>query len=850
MGGERLTHAMLAHGAGEGDGQVGEACALATARDPDALRAVIRPAFPVLLLPMVALWAGLCVAEQLTWQSYVGVAPVAAVLASTALVPLLLLAGGAGILMLVICARSQHRVIKRAVVVPVCLVGLWLGLCIGLMYWGGIEVKGALLQSSTLHDIAVKVVDDPKQGAISQTSLGRVTLPQGQEVLVRIFWDGDEEPLPYGTCFAANLSFTPLKPNAQWLHQQGVCGSVKLLTVQQPHFEDSPLGAIEGFRHTNALLIGRIEGPGAALLQGVLLGDTTALDGTDVYQAFKTTGLAHLIAVSGSHLAVIAVLLMGLLTRLPGNRTLEFALLALFLVAYVVLTGLQPSALRACVMTLTAAAATFVGRRAHAPTALAAAALAMLALYPPNAYAVGFWLSVCAVLGLTMYASLARAWVLAALPAATARAGAGKQRRRTGRVARTVAEPLALTLTAQGATLPLTIPLFSMVSFIGPLANLLVTPLVTILVGGGIVALCLAPVAEAPAFLLLQMLGVIGDGTAWLAQRLAAVPGAAMPFSAEALPLTLVCLVAALLAYGFWPQPQRGIARALGAALVAAALVLGLGIPWTTGPQLVVMDVGQGDALIVRDGRHTVLIDTGESASVLVGALGRNHITHLDAVVITHLDADHCGALAALQGMVGVDRVLFASGLPAAHAQDEVMRTARALLGGQPPGEVVAGDRLQVSAALSLEVVWPLQPVQEGGNPNSVCLLMRYDPQCDGAATPDTTLLLTGDAEAPELRSILAQGAVDAVQVLKVGHHGSADAVTVDQLAQMGTRIALISVGEDNRYGHPTAQTLGVLEAGSVTVFRTDLNGDISVALAPDALHVSCATMSNEISSR
>jgi competence protein ComEC len=235
---------------------------------------------------------------------------------------------------------------------------------------------------------------------------------------------------------------------------------------------------------------------------------------------------------------------------------------------------------------------------------------------------------------------------------------------------------------------------------------------------------------------------------------------------------------------------------------------------------------------------------------VLVGALGRNHITHLDAVVITHLDADHCGALAALQGMVGVDRVLFASGLPAAYAQDEVMRTARALLGGQSPGEVVAGDRLQVSAALSLEVVWPSQPVQEGGNPNSVCLLMRYDPQCDGAATPDTTLLLTGDAEAPELRSILAQGAVDAVQVLKVGHHGSADAVTVDQLAQMGTRIALISVGEDNRYGHPTAQTLGVLEAGGVTVFRTDLNGDITVALAPDALHVSCATMSNEISSR
>jgi competence protein ComEC len=252
------------------------------------------------------------------------------------------------------------------------------------------------------------------------------------------------------------------------------------------------------------------------------------------------------------------------------------------------------------------------------------------------------------------------------------------------------------------------------------------------------------------------------------------------------------------------------------------------------------MDIGQGDAVLVRNGAQTLLIDTGERGSELLRALARNRVSRIDAVILTHLDADHCGALAALYANIPVGDIYVAQGLLRARGREETLTQAAAIL-GRPPSELAYGDRIALGRGFELRALWPHTPVSEGSNAESICLGLRYDDDEDGRA--EGSMLLTGDAEAPELAGFLHRSEEQDYQVLKVGHHGSRGAVSAEQLGLMGTEVALISVGADNRYGHPTEELLATLEAGEVTTFRTDLNGDLTVLFEGSGVRVVCATM-------
>jgi competence protein ComEC len=286
-------------------------------------------------------------------------------------------------------------------------------------------------------------------------------------------------------------------------------------------------------------------------------------------------------------------------------------------------------------------------------------------------------------------------------------------------------------------------------------------------------------------------------------------------------------------------------------------------------PQVVALDVGQGDAILIREGYRNILVDTGQNDAVLLRALARQGVSRLDAVIVTHLDDDHSGALDALGGTIPVEHVYFAAGLLEAKGEDAVIQTAQQLLSGKAPEELAWGDALRLGDNIALSVLWPDRRVSEGGNEESLCLGLSYS--ADGDSSPSTRLLLTGDAEAPQLEALLARAPVpdasaqtptsgssapstdaptqtpaQGFAVLKVGHHGSKDAVTVEQLRRMGCVLALISVGRDNRYGHPAPDTLSVLDEAGVRVYRTDLNGDIRLRFDGGRLSVRCDTMEGQ----
>ena len=250
---------------------------------------------------------------------------------------------------------------------------------------------------------------------------------------------------------------------------------------------------------------------------------------------------------------------------------------------------------------------------------------------------------------------------------------------------------------------------------------------------------------------------------------------------------------------------------------------------------LAALDVGQGDALLLRDARSTILVDTGNQDALLKRCLARQGIYHLDAVFITHPDDDHCGSLSALMSVVKVDKVYVPSDLiecscAKCAAVRKVAACKSATLVGVHVGDVFVTRRFR------MEVVWPYEYSEGGGNQDSLCLNVSVD--VDKDKLPDYSALLVGDAESGTLERLADSNSLESVDIFKVGHHGSAVSCNREILEKINPRIALLSVGEHNRYGHPTATTLSLLENQGSKIARTDKQGTIMCSFRNDGIRI------------
>ena len=322
-----------------------------------------------------------------------------------------------------------------------------------------------------------------------------------------------------------------------------------------------------------------------------------------------------------------------------------------------------------------------------------------------------------------------------------------------------------------------------------------------------------------------------------LVRLLAAVPHAAIPVSVP-VPASLAFLAAlSAVLWLAWPRLRLRAALAFAAAGCCAAAFAFVLAPRMAGDEIVMLDVGQGDAFVVRSRGAAVLVDTGNQERLLREALARHGVYRLDAVLVTHGDDDHMGALASLAGVVEVQRVLVAQDALTCECRscENLIEAARSLVGDQKVEGVRMGDVLQVGA-FELSVAWPERFSDEGGNADSVCLVADADLDDDGA--PDWRALFTGDAEHDQLRALIDEGRVGSVDIYKVGHHGSRNALDDEEAAVLAPRIALVSAGAGNRYGHPTQETLDRLSAVGSAIYRTDEQGDVSCKLTGDRIEV------------
>jgi competence protein ComEC len=596
------------------------------------------------------------------------------------------------------------------------------------------------------------------------------------------------------------------------------------------------LDVVDGVRRrADHVLNGHLPPAEAALLRGMVLGDDAAMP-DDVRDAFKAASLTHLTAASGQNIALLAALVFGLCVvagvGIRARWTLVLALIAL----YVPLAGGGPSIQRAGVMGAATIAAALAGRPASRWYALLLAAAATLVLDPRSAADAGWQLSFAAVVGI-----------------ATIAAPASERLQRRG-LAAPVAEAVAVTLAATLSTAPLIAVHFDRVSLVALPANILATPAVAPIMWLGLAAAALGQLAPSLASPLVALTGPLLGYVVGLARLAAGLPGAqvALPLSA----LIVLCALAAVLvtapaAEGLggsgslrrrspreWVDAREAAAdddgRHTGRRRILLAVAVLLAVTAALGPALVpprsltpppdgalrvtALDIGQGDATLLQAGGHAILVDAGPAGDGIARKLKAAGIRRLDALVVTHPQADHDGGAPAVLSALPVATLLDGRGGDRSATSTAIDAPAQRDHTRVTPAQ--AGEIVR-AGPLTLRILWPpAGPVTPGADPNDRAVVAVAE--AFGATT-----LLTADAESP----ILVPLDLPPVDVLKVSHHGSADPGLPALLESLRPRVALIEVGAHNTYGHPTPATLQALATAVPVVKRTDRDGAVRVDL-------------------
>jgi len=548
-----------------------------------------------------------------------------------------------------------------------------------------------------------------------------------------------------------------------------------------------------------------VSGERRAVLLGIVLGEDEGL-AQSLRDDFRASGLYHLLAVSGQNVAIVAggVLLVAWLLGIPRMAGQVGALAAI--AAYVLAVGAQPSVVRAGVAGGLASLAWMCARERDRWWFLLLGALVLLAWSPYNLLDPGFQLSFAAVAAIfTMVPRLLR-W-LEGYP-----------------LPRAAAAVVAVSTACGAATAPILLFQFGSVPAYSVVANAMAAPVVAPLLGIGLLAAAVHPIVPDVAALLAWLDGWLAAYLVLCARAVAALPHAQLSAAPVFVATAGLVVVIAL--------GKRS--RTLGVAVAAAGLVA---IAWRAAPDPVLppptglrvtfLDVGQGDATLIQVPYGSMLIDQGPPEAKVARQLGRLGVRDLSLLVLTHPQRDHVGGAADVLRSTSVRLVLdprLAASAPEERAALSEARKRRVPIDTARPGVEYAIGRLRV------RVLWPDGPGVPSEDPNAraVVCLVSYG---------EVDVLLGADAESPVLLPLR----LPPVEMIKVSHHGSADALLPALLQELRPKVAVISVGEGNTYGHPTPETLAALDAApGLAVYRTDRDG--AVTIESDGRRFSIAT--------
>lgn len=545
----------------------------------------------------------------------------------------------------------------------------------------------------------------------------------------------------------------------------------------------------------------------APFARALLLGDTSQLDyATETH--LSLSGIRHVAAVSGLHVSI----LFSLVYFVSGKRRYLSAIIGIpCLFVFAALAGFSASVVRACIMQGLMLLALALNKEYDSPSALSFAAVTMLLVNPQSITAVGFQLSVASVAGILLFSPKLYAYFTKSRYLSR-----NNKKSVLTRIIRFVAASVSVTLSAQVFTIPLTALYFGTVSLIGILTNLLCLWAVTILFCGILISCVLG-------FLYLPVGSFAAAIFAWVARyvlfvsrALSQIPGCVVYTESIYIAIWIVfCYV--LLGVYLLVSRRKPLLYALYAAIfLCISLLLSWAEPLLDDYRMSVLDVGQGQCILLQSDGKNYMVDCGgdddeKAADKAVAVLNSQGVFHLDGLILTHMDRDHAG---------GVNYLLHRMEVKTLVVPESIETEEYASLAQLHKGELIR-------ATANMQIQWDdtyirVYPSIKGksGNESSLCVLFHHE-KCD--------ILITGDRDKAGELELLQNNPLPDLDVLVVGHHGSKNSTGEIILELLKPETAVISVSKYNSHGHPAVEVLQRLADAGCAIYRTDLNGTIII---------------------
>jgi competence protein ComEC len=535
--------------------------------------------------------------------------------------------------------------------------------------------------------------------------------------------------------------------------------------------------------------------------RALLLGDTTDVD-YETDTALKVSGIRHVIAVSGLHVSAA----FGILYLLAGKKRLLTVLIGVpAVILFSALSGFTPSVTRACIMQIIMMLALLFDKEYDPPTALSIAVLVMLIANPMTIGSVSFQLSVSCMIGIFLFGERLYNWLKN-----SPYFGRGK-----GKLSSGICGSISITLSTMVTTTPLTAYYFGTVSIIGIATNLLVLWAILIIFYG-IILICTV------SYLCLPLAQFLGSILAWLIRyvKATAVIMSTVPMGAvytKSGYIVAWVIFAYLLLAVFLLLKRRS--AMLFAGLVLCGLFISVALSWAEPMigqcRITMLDVGQGQAILLQSGGKSFLVDCGGdydegAADVAAETLLSQGIYKLDGVIITHYDADHAGGVPYLLTRVGTENLF----LPYAEDEDNIGGKMQAV-----SSATVHSVKEDIKISYDGVEITIFAPVSyNSGNESSMCILFQTE-NCD--------ILIVGDRSGKTERMLIERYDLPQLDVLVAGHHGAKSSTSVELLEATRPEYVFISAGEDNPYGHPAQQTIDRLLEFGCKILRTDEHGTV-----------------------
>ncbi len=543
----------------------------------------------------------------------------------------------------------------------------------------------------------------------------------------------------------------------------------------------------------------------AGFAAALLLGDRSGIS-YETDTAFQISGISHIIAVSGLHVSILFGLIYTLLAR---RRVLSCLVGIPILILFAAVAGFTPSITRACIMQSLMLLSMVLDREYDPPTSLAFAVLVMLGINPMTILSVSFQLSVSCMLGIFLFGEKIRLWMLKPL----------ERNHKKGKIFtklwRGIAASASVSLSASAITTPLVAYYFGCVSLIGVVTNVLVIWIISFIFYGIILCLAASMLSMGLASVLVWLVSAPIHFVLSTAGFMASLPMAAV-YTSNPYVVVWLCGTYMLLTIFLLQKKKQPM---LLLACITFTLLLSQLFSWIEPLQddfrVTMLEVGQGQSILLQSDGKTFLVDCGgdddeASADITAEALLSQGISRLDGIIVTHYDADHAGGIAHLLTRIHADRLI----LPYADDEEGVANTLATQTHGAV--EYVREDLLYTFGSTEMTIFAPIS--YYSGNESSICILFQRE-ECG--------ILITGDRGELGESVLLREHVIPEVDLLVAGHHGSAGSTTDALLETVSPQIALISVGEDNRYGHPSDKVLGRLKDAGCEIYRTDIHGTI-----------------------